>query len=741
MSVFWIVRAFLAVRLLLAALALVVALPMSAKPIRVEAVEVELVANRDAIVAGQPITLGLRVRHDPKWHTYWRNPGDSGLPTLFPLSLPDGYVAGLVQWPAPHRIPVGPLLNFGYDGDLILPVTVQVPTKLAAGEQVFATKAQWLMCKDVCIPGEADLTLSLPVAAKQAQPSSWSSLFETMSAASPQLQLTTNAALIGSKAILLIELPAASGSGKADFFPYGEGLIRNSSPQALDSVDNAGKRTELLAITLAEGVNRAKLDDAGFFTAPAGVLVRDNQVTEIQAKWVDPPPAWSLIASNSGSGRAGLGLGDGSATTSADEPLAPSSLGSLAVALLFAGAGGLILNLMPCVFPVIGLKVLGFVGDTAGGGNDSGSGRAWRHALAFAGGVLLSFWLLAAVLLLLRSAGQALGWGFQLQSPLFIVAMALLFLAIGLNFSGVFEFGAGLTRLAEHDRGSVHLTSSFGSGCLAVLVATPCTAPFMGSALGFAMTQPALPTALIFTAMAFGMALPYLLLGAFPSWTRLLPKPGRWMQSFRQLLAFPMYLTVVWLAWVLVLQAGVDSLLALGFAAVALAMAAWLYGTLIQNASKRSAWSWLALALMTLITLALADRAADGSTGSTSLTATANDQNNAWLSWSNDRVAQALAQGKPVFIDFTAAWCVTCQVNKKVVLERPAIVAAMEQLGVVRLRADWTQRNVEIGQALARLGRNGVPVYVLHLPGQKSPRLLPELLTQAVLLEALRAAN
>jgi thiol:disulfide interchange protein DsbD len=414
------------------------------------------------------------------------------------------------------------------------------------------------------------------------------------------------------------------------------------------------------------------------------------------------------------------------------------------VSLLFALLGGLILNLMPCVFPVVGLKVLSFAAP--------GHSPA-RSALAFTAGVLLSFWLLAGALIALRAAGVAAGWGFQLQSPPFVAAMAMLFVLIGLNFAGVFEVGVGLTRLARFDAPSTgsarsSSASALGSGALAVVVATPCTAPFMGSALGFALTASLPETFAIFTALGLGMSLPYLLLGAFPAWLRFMPRPGRWMESLKQFLAFPMFATVAWLVWVLGQQAGIDAVLGFAMGAVLLALAAWIYGRFIQQAGR---WALIpgAMLVLVLISAFVIAWPKDDMLSETTMTPATNRSSEAsktgdpaaWEPWSPTRVSELLAAGRPVFVDFTAAWCVTCQVNKKAVLDRPPVVQAMHAAGVVRLKADWTRRDATITAELSRWGRSGVPLYLYFPAAGRAPQILPELLTDELVLAALRGSG
>ena len=411
---------------------------------------------------------------------------------------------------------------------------------------------------------------------------------------------------------------------------------------------------------------------------------------------------------------------------------------------------------MPCVFPVVGLKVMGFVGH--------GPTQARRAAIAFAVGVLASFLGLAGLLLALRAAGEAVGWGFQLQSPMFVALLGLLFVAIALNFAGLFEVGMSLTRLGGVEaaitagspaRPGGGLPGAFGSGVLAVLVATPCTAPFMGSALGFTLGEPAPVVLAVFAAIAAGMALPYLVLGFAPALIARLPRPGRWMESLRQFMAFPMLASAAWLAWVLGQQAGIDAVFGLAIGAVLLALAGWIFGRFVQPAAGggRPLATALALCLALLgVWVALqplpaspsaagAVPAAGGAAAPVTADAASATPGAApateWQPWSEARVAQAIAQGQPVFIDFTAAWCVSCQANKRLALERDAVREAFARAGVLRLRADWTRQDPAITAALARHGRNGVPLYLLHRPGQAQPLVLPEILTPGLLLEAL----
>jgi thiol:disulfide interchange protein DsbD len=595
-------------------LSLLLALSAGAAPVRTPQVEAELIAERDKWVPGEPITVALRLAMIPGWHTYWRNPGDSGEPTRIEWHLPAGFAAGEIEWPVPQRIPVGPLMNFGYEGEVLLLTRVTAPADLPVGKPVtLRAKASWLVCEVSCIPEDAELSITLPVARRASPDARWG---KPIAAARALLPVPApegwsfGARSEEGGASLAIAPPGGVDLKEAFFLPYEEGKIEPAAPQRL-AREGDGYRLAL----------RAAAQPVGPFERVSGVLVSPQG----PALAVDVPIAARF---------ADLGL---------------------AVALALAFAGGLILNLMPCVLPVLSIKALGFAG--------AGGGSRLREGLLYSAGVLASFWLLAALLAALRAGGAQLGWGFQLQSPVVVALLAALFLVLALNLSGVFEF-----RLSVADRPS----GEFLSGVLAVVIASPCTAPFMGVALGYAVLESGWRAFLVFTALGAGMALPYAVLAWFPGWRRLLPRPGAWMPRLKRWLAVPLYATVIWLGWVFAQQVGPA--------------------------------------------------------------ATAHDAS--WEPYSAERVASLAAAGKPLFVDFTAAWCVTCQVNERVVLAREDVLAAFRARGVALLRADWTRRDPEIARALAELGRSGVPAYVLYKPG-RPPLLLPELLTRERLLAAL----
>jgi thiol:disulfide interchange protein DsbD len=666
-------------------------------------VKAELVAESDAIVPGQPLQLALKLAHENEWHTYWQVPGDSGLPTRIEWQLPAGFAAGPIEWPYPHRLPAGPLVNFGYEGETLLLTKVQVPADLATGKNVtLNAKAEWLECKDVCIPGSADLSLTLPVRAA-AGASPHAALFAQSRKLVPGVVpgVTVRATTEGDRIRLALTVPADRSINSIEFFPLEEGRIEPAAAQVLDRSNGTA-----LVLTAAKPV---KADAKSL----AGVIVVNG----------GPSKAGGWVATVEGPVAAGA-VSTSPAPAAATSP-APTM--SLLAALGAAFVGGLILNLMPCVFPVLSLKLIGLAQ------HRTHSGPMAAHGVAFAVGVILSFVLLAGLLIALQKAGSALGWGFQLQTPWVVASLTVLFFVIGLNLLGVFEFtfgsGLGNTKAADALVGKSDWRGSFGTGVLAVIVASPCTAPFMSAALGYAITQPAAIALSVFAMLGVGMAAPYLLLTLFPALLAKLPRPGRWMELFKQFMAFPMFATCVWLLWVLAQQVDAGGVaLALGVL-VAVSFALWSLG-LAQRGAARFRWVALVgavVAAMTFTPIATSEPVAAGSK-----TTAGTD----WVEYSPKALADLKAQGKPVFVDFTAAWCVTCQVNKRVALNTDKVRSRFADSGIVRMKADWTNRDETITRALAEFGRNGVPLYVLYdRSGQ--PTVLPELLTENTVIAAL----
>ncbi len=687
---------------LVALICLVSGLASAAGPVRDGHVQAELVSEQEAWTPGATQWVGLRLQMDPGWHTYWQNPGDSGLPTEVAFRPPPGFQVGPLNWPYPLRTELAGLVSLGYEGTVLLPVRVEVPAQAPVGQRLtLRAEAKWLACADTCIPGQASLELTLPVAPASGQ-GPLAGDFESARAALPQVEpgLQARAHVDGQTVVLDFTLPAAKEAGPAlEFYPTEGTWLDLAAPQTLTRTPT-GHRLEL---------KRAPVDPR----PPAsvkGILVRPGA------------GGWAVQL------EAPVGQAAAAATASPADAAGPvrSSLGevhSLRLALVFAFFGGMILNLMPCVFPVISLKVMAFV---------EHGGNGLKQALVFTGGVLASFWLVAGALLVLRAGGQHLGWGFQLQSPLFVALMASLFFGIALNLLGVFEVGLGLTRLGQVGSTGSGSWNSFLSGVLATLVATPCTAPYMGSAIGFSLTQPAWASLLVFTTLALGMASPYVVLASWPALLRRLPRPGAWMETFKQALSFPLLLTVVFFVWVLDRQAGPQAVAALLTGLVLLGMAGWLYGR--WGFSDRA----LPRLLAALCLLAGLGVAGFGAQRLATTTQVAPPEATVWEAWSPRLVEALLAEGRPVFLDFSASWCLSCQANEQMALNRPEVIQAFRERGVATLKADWTNRDEAITRALASFGRSGVPLYVLYSGrAGEPPRILPEVLTPGLVLEAL----
>ena len=690
----------------------VLAAPAVAGPVRTGHLTAELVAATQGAPAGGEVQLALRQVIDKGWHTYWRNSGDSGAPTELAWTLPAGWAAGEITWAPPSRKPIGPLMNYGYSGEVLLPVTVRVPASARPGQTAtLRVKAAFLVCSDICVPEDADLSLDVKVVSGDPAPDAeWGPRIRAALDAAPRPG-QVKAVLTSGPAGLRIAATGASISGGAArdvyFFPYAPGVIDHAAPQALDR----GPGGLTLSLKPAPG--------AAAPATLAGVLSVDGRVYEIEAG----PGAAPAEAAGLGPPPVAKAPGGGA--------------GGLAGAVLFAFLGGLILNLMPCVFPVLAMKAASL----AGHGHDRAAARA--QGLAFLAGVMATFIGLAALLLAVRAGGAAVGWGFQLQSPPVVSALALLMLAVGLNMSGLFEIGSSLQGIGAGAASRGGGLGAFLTGALAVVVAAPCTAPFMAPALGWAMTQPAALSLAVFAGLGLGFAAPFTLAALAPGVLSRLPRPGPWMDTFRKVLAFPMYGAAAWLAWVLAVQAGPDLLARLLAAGVALAFACWLAGLAQRRALLGQPARVLGLAALGVAVLsvaaavwptpaqAVAEGSAPSGTDASGL---------AYEAYTPERLAALRAEGRAVFVNYTAAWCVTCQVNERVAFSTRTAAEAFTGSGTVYLKADWTRRDAVIAEDLARFGRAGVPLYLVYPAGGGEPEILPQLLTPDMVARAVKAA-
>ena len=696
-------------------------------------VRAELLAYApEGVAPGAPVWIGLQLAHQPQWHTYWKNAGDSGLPTELHWTLPAGVTAGEVAWPTPHKIPVGSLANYGYENTVLLPVKLIVapdfkpPLSFTSGGGALdiKLKATWLVCKTECIPEEGSFALKLPLQSATAlHRGAFQAAFDAQPA---ELAKPGRIEIEGQKLKVQVDgLPASARGRQLEFFPETGEVIHNAAVSGRDWTQRWEGSTWTATLPLAE---QRSADPASM---PVVLALAEPRSGEKPIAWrVESPISGTWPGPAAPSARS-TELSPALKAALANNAAAPQPQriagGSMVAALIGALLGGLLLNLMPCVFPVLAIKVLGFARHT----QDHGGHR--RAALAYTAGVMSSLLALAGLMLALRAAGSQLGWGFQLQSPAVVAALAALFTLIGLNLAGVFEFGRMAPASVCGAQAKKPLANDFLSGVLAVVIASPCTAPFMGASLGFAITLPASQALLLFATLGFGLALPYLLAGFIPAVARLLPRPGPWMKTLQHLLAFPMFATVAWLVWVLGQQSGIDGAGTLLALLVCLAALVW-------SLTLRGRARVVIASIFLVCTAALAGSIGHNIIQGTPAPAVAGaaDGQQGWQPWSTQRVADLSAQGRPVFVDFTAAWCVTCQYNKKTTLADAQVLAQFKAKNVALLRADWTRRDPAITAALAALGRSGVPVYVLQAPG-KAPVVLSEILGKDELGAALAA--
>jgi len=676
-----------------------------------EQVQAELMAYApDGIDPGKTVWVGLQLVHQPHWHTYWKNSGDSGQPTTLSWTLPPGVLAGDIAWPTPKKLPIGNLANYGFEGTVLLPVPLTItpdfkPSALNPALEV-KLQASWLVCKLECVPQEGEFVISLPTKGSTALNGAQ---FEAAFKARPKPLKDAASVRIQDHMlnVSVAGLPASLQGKTLDFFP--------ETPEVIETAATWTQSWQGPVWTAAVPISPQRSASPDVMPLVLAGLVGTERLGFVTQAKVSG--TWPAVAALGAVSFAGV-----SSAPSAVVNVPANVPSSVWLALLGAFLGGMILNLMPCVFPVLAIKVVGFASHGASPQQQRMGG------LAYSAGVVLSFVALGALMLALRGAGEQLGWGFQLQSPAVVAGLAALFTVIGLNLAGLFEFGQMVPSSVATLEAKNPSVDAFLSGILAVVIASPCTAPFMGASLGLALTLPAAQALLIFAAIGIGMALPYLAASWSPALAAKLPRPGAWMVTFRQIMAFPMFATVVWLVWVLGQQSGIDGAAALLALLLGLTLVIWSLG--LQGRS-RPIIAIISIAVCTLLTGAIGQNVIKPLDAANPVNSTG-----LWQPWAPGKVDQLLATGSPVFVDFTAAWCVTCQYNKKTTLANAEVLADFAAKKVTLLRADWTRRDPAITTALAQLGRNGVPVYVLYQSG-RVPVVLSEILSTAEVRGAL----
>jgi thiol:disulfide interchange protein len=704
------------------------AFALSGSAVATDNVKARLVSEVDGVGPGQVFWIALELDIRDGWHTYWRNPGDSGEPTKLAWQLPPGFTAGDIVWTTPHRFEIAPLVNYGYAKHAMHLVQITAPKDLKAGAPVIlAAKASWLVCSDVCIPEGADLQLSMPAGAKAGgiDPKELP-LFTAARSELPSAQpAPTSARIAGDQLVVTLggEWGATLSQIKSlAFFPYDDGGIEYATPQTLTRAKDA------VELSMKVGYKPPK---AG---AIRGVLVVSQQ-NGTQSDTVPIEIAADYAGAGAGADQVKAGPSIAQATQARQEPEH-----SLVVLMLLAMLGGLILNLMPCVFPVLSIKAISVVEQAK-----KHPGIVRIKGLVFAAGVISSMLALAAVLLGLRAGGEEIGWGFQLQSPLFVTLLIYLLLAVGLNLSGVFEFGGGLAGVGDGLTHGDGYRASFFTGLLTTLVATPCTAPFMAPALGAALTQPAINALCIFAALGIGLSLPFVLLSFAPWMRRVLPKPGAWMDTLKQVFAFPIYASAAWLLWVLSHETSSFGLGAALAGTVLIGLAAWAYQKSNSSSGGGKVTVLVTAAASLLLAIVLPIRFADVATAAAAPGESAQSKAGAdeWQPYSAARVAELTAAGRPLLVNFTASWCLTCLVNERNAFSDSAVQQIFRDKKVVLMKGDWTNRDPAITHALAAFGRAGVPLYVVYnsKPGSAEPLILPQLLTAGIVQSAFADAS
>jgi thiol:disulfide interchange protein/DsbC/DsbD-like thiol-disulfide interchange protein len=688
-------------------------------------VHVQLIAP-DAQLHPGANNAGLYFKLESGWHVYWKNPGDAGEPPRIKWTLPQGIAAGAIHYPIPRRLPLGPLMDFGYEDEVLFPFEINVTSAAAAGPTTLHAKVDWLVCRGSCIPEKTELEITRPIGqgTETVQPDEqiWARLANKLPQTPPA---NLKIGFIPTSTGFRLTVITGQKETEASFFPSKPDILSNPAPQAVTPTANG----------LTLDLKKDETLTANPKELPGLLLLSNGRAYELIVPSGAPKPAKAAPSESAPA------VSTSPATTIPFSSANPASSSSPAKTGLFQAAGlaflgGLILNLMPCVFPVLFIKGLSLV---QSGGEERHKLRT--HGFVYTLGILVSFWILVGVLLGLRSAGAHLGWGFQFQSPIFLSLMAALLFFLGLSLAGQFEIGLTLTSAGGSLAAKQGYTGSFFTGVLAVIVATPCTAPFMGVALGYALSQTAIVTFAVFTALALGLAAPYLALTLQPAWTRILPRPGAWMEVLKQAVSVPIFGTVIWIAWVLANAYGAAVLAALLVSFLLLAIAGWFLGRW-----PAKAWStWIAgLVMITVVWICVV---APRELGDSNLSLTKDDalalstipslRKTGWQPWSADAVTKYQSQGRPVFVDFTASWCLSCQVNERIALSKPEVQKAFADANIILMRADWTRYDDNITRTLNSFGRSGVPTYALYVPGETQPRLLPEVLTPGIVTNAI----
>lgn len=647
---------------------------------------------------GQPFTVTIVLDLKPGWHTYWQYPGDSGLPPKVTWYLPEGWTAGPMEFSVPDQFPEpGDMIVYGYQKQQLLRTTIN-PAKDLPRDQIYDLKASltWLACKELCVPGSAEVETKV--------------------------------------------LGPTEGEidWKSPSVPKGDWPLSGKLPFPVSISGKNG--TKLVSFTGEPGISYEFYPDPADGTTAGHVTqIASGNAVVFSIPWDGAAPFKGLLVEKESRKAWWIGEGaSGSSASLAGKPTPTSSKG-IALGVLFAALfsgflGGLILNLMPCVLPVISLKIFSFIAQAG-----ESPARIFRHGLAFAFGIFAWFLGLGLLVIALKAGGSQVTWGaFQFQNPWFVIGLSVLVFLFALNLFGVFEItlpGSAATRLDRTaSRGGY--VGSFFQGLFATLLATPCTAPFLGSALGFAFGQSSTVILAMFVSVALGMSLPYLLLSARPGWRKWIPKPGTWMERLKQFMGFPLLATNLWLLWVIQNQRGSDAMLALLALFLLLGFCAWVYAALLESASRVK---WPLLILLFLIVASgvafLGNRIGD----SMPVTKPAQSKEGVeWVTYSPEALESLRAQGKPVFLDFTASWCLTCQFNERTAINVPAVMRLMKERGIVAMKGDWTNSDPAITAALKSFGRVGVPLAVYYPPGKGSaPVVLPELLTEKIVMDAI----